>query len=382
MKSPPGSSPEGIPGTGGAGAHSDTSGTIPPTGPGVVRRAGHRELGTGKETRAPAGEGRSTTAQRPSCDGSDGRACPATGTRCDPSSPLLGGGTPRGTPCRPPTRSHGPGWGVSQNAGERGRGGQERPAGPGRAVPAGHSALTPAPSGGMAGGVRLETPPPGPAPSPLSPPGTQELLASPGLSERTRGRLPAPPGADAPRESRCSRADRPTDRPPRSRPRRPLPGPPRPWLRRRHRGAPCRGLPAPGAAAARRSRAEMQRVRPSGSPHPSPYPPPPRDPPEPGSGGDGTGGGPGPGSQLGFGGSSSGLRLRPTSPRVRGSAVALVARVRGPGNWGGACARIAVPAWRPPPPGSRQHPRLLRYPVVSGGRGGSGRGTVPRSGRC
>lgn len=120
----------------------------------------------------------------------------------------------------------------------------------------------------------METPPPGPAPSPLSPPGTQELLASPGLSERTRGRLPAPPGADAPRESRCSRADRPTDRPPRSRPRRPLPGPPRPWLRRRHRGAPCRGLPAPGAAAARRSRAEMQRVRPSGSPHPSPYPPP------------------------------------------------------------------------------------------------------------
>lgn len=245
--------------------------------------------------------------------------------------------------------------GVSQNAGERGRGGQERPAGPGRAVPAGHSDADPGPERRHGGGRPFgDPPPPGPAPSPLSPPGTQELLASPGLSERTRGRLPAPPGADAPRESRCSRADRPTDRPPRSRPRRPLPGPPRPWLRRRHRGAPCRGLPAPGAAAARRSRAEMQRVRPSGSPHPSPYPSPPRDPPEPGSGGDGTGGGPGPGSQLGFGGSSSGLRLRPTSPRVRGSAVALVARVRGPGNWGGACARIAVPAWRPPP--SREPP--------------------------
>lgn len=307
---------------------------------------------------------------------------PPRGPAATPAPRFSGGARHGGHLADLPPAPTGLGGGVSQNAGERGRGGQERPAGPGRAVPAGHSALTPAPSGGMAGGVRLETPPPGPAPSPLSPPGTQELLASPGLSERTRGRLPAPPGADAPRESRCSRADRPTDRPPRSRPRRPLPGPPRPWLRRRHRGAPCRGLPAPGAAAARRSRAEMQRVRPSGSPHPSPYPPPPRDPPEPGSGGDGTGGGPGPGSQLGFGGSSSGLRLRPTSPRVRGSAVALVARVRGPGNWGGACARIAVPAWRPPPPGSRQHPRLLRYPVVSGGRGGSGRGTVPRSGRC
>lgn len=187
MKSPPGSSPEGIPGTGGAGAHSDTSGTIPPTGPGVVRRAGHRELGTGKETRAPAGEGRSTTAQRPSCDGSDGRACPATGTRCDPSSPLLGGGHATGDTL--PTSHPLPrAWvgGLTKRGRARswraGAAGRSRQSGARRALGA-----DPGPERRHGGGCPFGDPPPGPCSLPSVPPRHSGAAGQPGAQRAHPG---------------------------------------------------------------------------------------------------------------------------------------------------------------------------------------------------